>query len=198
MDAYRTPSASRPGWTRRRIAAVAMLLVGALLGFCAGTPAFGPYLSTMLEPEPARPYPLLWLVIGAALLGLTAVTVAGRPPNLRVYAAILLVATVATLLTGFRLGVAQRCCETGWLFGYGYPYEFWFNGVSPDRLLDQDAAERAATGGRMEPVAFATDLLFWGSAAFLAWLPLRTPIARVARAAGAARRRQPSPAQDAP
>jgi hypothetical protein len=176
--------------TTRRAAGV-LVLASLLLAVLVliSDPSAGGWPHPDLRAEP--PYRMFVLVVGGGLLALTVVGVIRRhPPRLREYAALAVVAIVATWLSGYRQAGAQPCCETGWVFGFGYPFEYRFDGVSPAARIRPEEAEvllrQTGGGGRIEPPALIADLLFWGYATLLAYLPIRTVVhhRRVRRAAG--------------
>jgi hypothetical protein len=95
-----------------------------------------------LRPEP--PYRLFTLVVGGGLLAFAGITLRRRHA-LRLWelAALLSVAIVATWLSTYREAGAQPCCETTWIFGYGYPFEYLFGGVAPPRARQSRGVTRS-------------------------------------------------------
>jgi hypothetical protein len=168
----------------RRTAAIALIIVSVLAGGLVLATDAGRAGWPQPDLQPGPPYHLFALVVGVGLLVLSGVAMASRhAPRPREYVLLLVLAVAATWLSTYREGGAQQCCETGWIFGYGYPFEHLFGGVAPLQRVSRETAEAYLMeyegADEIEPLAATGNVLFWGYAALLAYLPVRFAVLRV-------------------
>ncbi|MGH3735118.1 MAG: hypothetical protein ACRDT6_05790 [Micromonosporaceae bacterium] len=161
---------------RARLASIVLLVAVVLSGLMVVVA--GGYEVALPDREPEGPFRAFLAIWGLGVLLLIAVSVAPRfAPRLWEYATPVAVAVVATWGSLNLRAYAHQCCETSWVIGYGYPFGFRRGGVTPSHPMKEYEAEallwtRGGPGGT-DTVALVGDLLFWGAAAFLAYVPLR-------------------------
>jgi hypothetical protein len=174
-----------PNRTTGKVVAIAVMVSGVLVGGTALLLRAGKDTWPDPDSRPDPPYGLFLVVVGTGILVLGWLVLRGRrAPRLWEYGLLILIAIIATRLSTYGAGGAQQCCETGWIFGYGYPFEYRYTMWETELLIPRigrKAAEVAARPALGDPIAHAADLVFWFYATSLAYLPARMVALRATR-----------------